>query len=189
MFKKYCYFTLLFCFFLWIVSSCNFDISSDNHLPCPNNTDHIDSLHDLSLNLCQFSELNKALSFAKTVNKPILAVYGGFAAVSNQKQVYKPLADPNANQLLKSEFIFLYLHVDDKTPLPDSLNLLDSRGHKLKTYGDFYMNREIIRYQKTTQPLYTIINYNDEDLINSPYTYKDFRDGLEFTAFLEKAMH
>ena len=114
----------------------------------------------------------KAVELAKKENKHVLVDFTGWACVNCRKMEENVWSDDRISTLLKDSFIIASLYVDDKTQLPDSAKFIDyTNGQSIiNTQGDKWSRFQTINFKQVSQPLYAIINYNQQ-LLNQPIAY------------------
>lgn len=83
-------------------------------------------------------------------------------------------SDPRVYKLLKEKFIVISLYVDDKKNLPAEQRFTytskDGNNRDIKTVGDKWSVFETENFKSNSQPLYAILN-NNEELITVPSGY------------------
>ncbi|HUH47748.1 MAG TPA: cytochrome c biogenesis protein CcdA, partial [Arenibacter sp.] len=73
---------------------------------------------DCPLGIDCFKDFDKGVAHAKTVNKPILLDFTGWACVNCRKMEETVWAEPDIYPLLKEEYILISLYIDDRKALP-----------------------------------------------------------------------
>jgi hypothetical protein len=108
-----------------------------------------------------FDDYDKGLAYAKTVNKPIMLDFTGFACVNCRKMENNVWSDPRVLSLLKNDIILISLYVDDKRDLPKSEQFTSkTTGSIIETVGDKWTDLMISKYKTNTQPLYVLTDLN-----------------------------
>jgi len=121
--------------------------------------------------LTVFTDYNKGLAYAKTVNKPVMLDFTGFACVNCRKMENNVWSDEKVLNILKNKVVLISLYVDDKRELPESEQTVSKEtGNEITTIGDKWTEFIITRYQTNTQPYYVLINLKEEKL-NTPISY------------------
>lgn len=130
----------------------------------------------------------EALAWAKEQGKPLMLDFTGWACVNCRKMENNIWTDEDILPLLQDKFVVASLYVDDRTELPKSEQKILPNGKMIKTIGNKYAQMEINRYGKITQPLYVIIDHNENSLSGQasydthgePKLFKEWlEDGLE----------
>ncbi len=112
-----------------------------------------------------FDDYDKGLAYAKTVNKPIMLDFTGFACVNCRKMENNVWSDPRVLSILKNEVVLISLYVDDKRDLPKSEQFTSkTTGSIIETVGDKWTDLMITKYKTNTQPLYVLSDLNGNSL-------------------------
>jgi thiol:disulfide interchange protein DsbD len=145
---------------------------------------HKDSDCILALNCTH--DYEEGLKMAKEQNKAILLDFTGYACVNCRQMEEKVWTKPGVYNLLLQRFIIVSLYVDDKKELPaaEQFTYTTKAGNKkeIVTVGDKWATFETENFDKNSQPLYAIINSNEE-LLTHPVGYvpdaKDYQQWLQ----------
>lgn len=157
--------------------------SSADHGDLPDGA-HLLAPHDI----LAFNDYDKGLAYAKTVGKPVMIDFTGWACVNCRKMEQTVWIKPNVLQILKNDVILISLYVDDKRKLEDD-EIVDSKlklGKKLKYIGQKWSELQTIKYKTNTQPYYVLMDH-DENNLNTPVAYTPdadeyfswLRDGID----------
>lgn len=112
-----------------------------------------------------FTDYEKGLAYAKTVNKPVLLDFTGHACVNCRKMENNVWTDEQVSQILKNEVVLISLFADDKRELPKSeQHISPSTGAKIETIGDKWTDFMITKYKTNTQPLYVLVDVEGNNL-------------------------
>jgi thiol:disulfide interchange protein len=112
-----------------------------------------------------FTDYEKGVAFAKTVKKPILLDFTGYACVNCRKMENNVWSDESILKILKNEVVLISLFVDDKRKMPVKQQFISkSSGSEIITYGDKWTDFMIEKYQTNTQPLYVVTDLNGKNL-------------------------
>jgi len=104
-----------------------------------------------------FDDYDKGLAYAKSVNKPIMLDFTGFACVNCRKMENNVWSDQRILPILMNDLVLISLYVDDKRDLPKSHQLVSkTTGSEIETIGDKWTDFMITRYKTNTQPLYVL---------------------------------
>ena len=116
-------------------------------------------------NIIVFDDYDKGLAYAKTVNKPIMLDFTGYACVNCRKMENNVWSDERILKILNNEVVLISLYVDDKREMPKSEQFISkTTGENLETYGDKWTDFMINTYKTNTQPLYVITDINGNNL-------------------------
>jgi thiol:disulfide interchange protein DsbD len=112
-----------------------------------------------------FDDYEKGLAYAKTVNKPIMLDFTGFACVNCRKMENNVWSDEVVLSILKNELVLISLYVDDKRELPKSEQFISkTTGSEIETIGDKWTDFMITKYKTNTQPLYVLTDLEGNNL-------------------------
>ena len=112
-----------------------------------------------------FDDYDKGLAYAKTVNKPIMLDFTGFACVNCRKMENNVWSDERVLSILKNDIVLISLYVDDKRELPKSEQFISkTTGAEIETIGDKWTDFMITKYKTNTQPLYVLTDLNGNSL-------------------------
>ncbi len=118
-----------------------------------------------------FTDYKKGLEYAKTVNKPVMLDFTGFACVNCRKMEINVWSDDKVLNILKNDVVLISLYVDDKRDLPKSEQYVSKEtGREVVTIGNKWSDFIITRYKTNTQPYYVLIDLNEKNL-NDPISY------------------
>jgi thiol:disulfide interchange protein DsbD len=129
---------------------------------------HLMAPHDIMA----FNDYDKGLAYAKKVGKPVMIDFTGKACVNCRKMEQNVWVKPKVLQMLKNDVILISLYVDDQRPLPAD-EIVDSKlrpGKKLKYIGQKWSELQTIKYKANTQPMYVLMDHNENNLID-PVAY------------------
>jgi thiol:disulfide interchange protein DsbD len=115
-----------------------------------------------------FDDYDKGLAYAKTVNKPIMLDFTGFACVNCRKMENNVWSDERVLYILKNEVVLISLYVDDKRELPKSEQFISkTTGSEIETIGDKWTDFMISKYKTNTQPLYVLTDLKGNSINES----------------------
>jgi thiol:disulfide interchange protein DsbD len=135
--------------------------------------------------LVVFDDYEKGLAYAKTVNKPIMLDFTGYACVNCRKMENTVWSDKNILDILKNELVLISLYVDDKRDLPLKEQFISkSTGSKIETIGDKWADFMISKYKTNTQPLYVLIDL-DGNSLNKTMPTISYTDVEEYQSWLK----
>jgi thiol:disulfide interchange protein DsbD len=158
-------------------------ISTADHGDLPDGA-HLLAPHDI----LAFNDYDKGVAYAKTVGKPIMIDFTGWACVNCRKMEQNVWVEPRVLEKLKNDVVLISLYVDDKRKLDDD-EVVDSQlkpGKKLKYIGQKWSELQTIKYKTNTQPYYVLMDH-DENNLNTPVAYTPdadeyyswLRDGID----------
>jgi thiol:disulfide interchange protein DsbD len=115
--------------------------------------------------LVVFDDYEKGLAYAKTVNKPIMLDFTGYACVNCRKMENNVWSDARVLSQLKNEVVLISLYVDDKRELPkEEQTVSKTTGAEITTTGDKWTDFMISKYKTNTQPLYVLTDLEGNSL-------------------------
>lgn len=125
----------------------------------------------ISYDIPAFKDYERALEYAKKVNKPLFLDFTGYGCVNCREVEDKVWSKEDVNKILKENFVVTSLYVDYKKDLPeDKIYISPSTGKKIKTIGNLYSDFQITRFKTNAQPYYVIMDYN-RNVIHSIKAY------------------
>jgi thiol:disulfide interchange protein len=130
-----------------------------------------------------FEDYEKGLAYAKSVNKPILLDFTGYACVNCRKMEDFVWSNPEILAVLNNEVVLISLYVDDKRELPVNEQYISKEtGKEIITSGNKWSDYQITRYKANAQPYYIILDSEGNDL-NAPVGYTP--DVAEYQSWLK----
>jgi thiol:disulfide interchange protein len=112
-----------------------------------------------------FDDYDNGLAYAKSVNKPIMLDFTGFACVNCRKMENNVWSDNKILPILKNDIVLISLYVDDKRDLPkDKQFVSPATGSQIETIGDKWTDFMISKYKTNTQPLYVLTDLEGNSL-------------------------
>jgi len=133
-----------------------------------------------------FTDYQKGMAYAKSVNKPILLDFTGFACVNCRKMEDFVWSKPEILSILKKDVVLISLYVDDKRELPKNEQYVSKEtGKEIVTIGNKWSDFQITHYKANAQPYYIILD-NQENRLSEPVGYTPDVD--EYKAWLETAI-
>ncbi|MBS7230915.1 thioredoxin family protein [Flavobacterium psychroterrae] len=117
-----------------------------------------------------FHDYEDGLAYAKSINKPIMLDFTGYACVNCRKMENNVWSEPTILPILKNDVVLISLYVDDKRELPKEEQFVTKSGDKIITVGDKWTDFMISKYKTNTQPLYIITDLEGKNLNSSKPT-------------------
>ncbi|MBN8696644.1 MAG: thioredoxin family protein [Bacteroidetes bacterium] len=134
----------------------------------------------------QYMEVNKhgvpyfkndyehALAYAKKVGKPLMVDFTGHACANCRKTEDFIWPDAGVSKILTDDVVLVSLYVDDKREL-DKKDFMKvfwyGQEREITTIGDKFKYMEETLYKQSTQPLYVLLDHNEQTL-TAPRGYK-----------------
>jgi thiol:disulfide interchange protein DsbD len=137
--------------------------------------------------ISSYYDYDQALACAREQKKPLFIDFTGHGCVNCRKMEEKVWSDPEVLKLLKDQYIVVSLYVDDKKiklPANEQYNSKSS-GKTITTLGEKNAELQEYYFGKSTQPLYCLLDANEE-LLQPAYgaDYFEFKVA-PFKQFLE----
>ncbi|MFD2943333.1 protein-disulfide reductase DsbD family protein [Flavobacterium notoginsengisoli] len=138
-------------------------------------------------NILAFDDYDKGMAYAKSVGKPVMIDFTGWACVNCRKMEQNVWPKPEVLEMLKNKIVLISLYVDDKRPL-DTNKIVESQlnpGKQLKYIGQKWSEMQTIKYKANSQPFYAIIDHQERNLIK-PIAYTP--DSDEYLLWLQSGI-
>ncbi|MBN9284901.1 MULTISPECIES: thioredoxin family protein [unclassified Flavobacterium] len=133
-----------------------------------------------------FTDYEKGMAYAKSVNKPVLLDFTGFACVNCRKMEDFVWSKPEILAVLKEKVVLISLYVDDKRELPKNEQYVSKEtGKEIVTVGNKWSDFQITHYKANAQPYYIILD-NQENRLSEPVGYTP--DAEEYKLWLDTAI-
>lgn len=145
--------------------------------------------NDFNSGLVVIKDLEEGLAYAKQENKPIMLDFTGYACVNCRKMEEHVWSDPQVFSILKNDLILVSLYVDDKTELPeDEQYKSEETGRRIRTYGNKWSEYQVVNYKSNSQPLYVMIDSDEDELMKEFASYQSHNNPKDFAAWLKKGV-
>ena len=126
------------------------------------------------------------MAIAKQQNKPVLIDFSGYGCVNCRKMEASVWTDPRVKSLIDDEYVLITLMVDDKTRLPEIIEVKESgRTSKLKTIGDKWSYLQRHKFGSNSQPFYVVLDADGMPLSPS-YAFDENPDN--YVEFLQRGI-
>ena len=94
--------------------------------------------------------------------------------------------DPKVRDLLTKDYVLISLYVDEKTPLPESIEVQENgQTTTLRTVGDKWSYLQRSKFGANAQPFYVLID-NEGKPLNGSYSYDESVEN--FVDFLQAGL-
>ena len=122
--------------------------------------------------LIAFEDYEKGLAYAKSVKKPILLDFTGYACVNCRKMEDFVWSDPAILKILQNEVVLISLYVDDKRELPKNEQYVSKEtGKEIVSVGNKWSDFQITKFKANAQPYYIILDNDGMMLSDKPESY------------------
>lgn len=136
----------------------------------------------------KYTDYEAGMAAAKAQGKPVMIDFTGFGCVNCRKMEASVWTDPKVADKLEKDYVLISLYVDDKTKLPQPIEVKDDRGgtHTLRTIGDKWSYLQTYKFGANAQPFYVTLD-NNGNALSGPFTYKE--DVQAYLDFLDKGLN
>lgn len=135
-----------------------------------------------------YYDYQEALQAAQREHKPIMVDFTGWSCVNCRKMENAVWTDPAVREMINQHFILLSLYVDDRTPLPDSLQYISKvDGTHIRTLGQLNADFEASRFNRNAQPYYVFLNPQGQPIMPGGYGYDP--DPAHFLQYLQEVLN
>lgn len=139
-----------------------------------------------------FHDYDKALAYAKEVNKPLFVDFTGWNCVNCRKMEEGVWVEDGVFESLRDDVVIVSLYVDERTPLPESEQKKEvkvgDRTRDMITVGDKWMIKQISEYNIAAQPYYVMQTPEGEDLSNGSADFQNHSDPKVFQEWMNKGL-
>ena len=134
-----------------------------------------------------FTNYEEGMAAARAQGKPVIVDFTGFGCVNCRKMEAAVWTDPSVAEKLNNDFVLISLFVDDKTPLPEHIEVTEADGTKrtLRTVGDKWSYLQRYKFGFNAQPFYVTLDHEGKPLSRS-FVYKE--DVPDYMDFLNTAL-
>ncbi|MBQ7419722.1 MAG: thioredoxin family protein [Prevotella sp.] len=134
----------------------------------------------------QFKDYEQGMTAAKEQHKPVMIDFTGFGCVNCRKMEAAVWTDEAVAQRLTNDYILISLYVDDKTPLPQPIEVeVNGQKHTLLTVGDKWSHLQAVKFGANTQPFYVLLD-EDGRLLGPSRSYNE--DIQEYIDWLDAGL-
>ena len=137
--------------------------------------------------LITFHDYHHGLEYAKKIGKPAMIDFTGHGCENCRKMEESVWSDESVLPILRDSLVVISLHVDEKIDLPEGSNITNKDGKKLKYTGQIWADMEEVRYGEVSQPLYVLIDHNEE-MLNIKASYQTHGEVSLFKPWLEEGI-
>ena len=137
----------------------------------------------------RFTDYDLGMAAARAEGKPALIDFTGYGCVNCRKMEAAVWTDPRVADRLRNDFVLISLFVDDKTPLPEPLEVTDANGQTktLRTIGAKWSYLQSHKFGANAQPFYVILDpATGKPLTGSRGYDEDVEEYLKFLSLSEK---
>ena len=130
----------------------------------------------------RFKDYEQGMEVARQEGKPVIIDFTGFGCVNCRKMEAAVWTDPRVADKLMNDYVLISLYVDDKTPLPEPIEVTDQQGRKkvLRTIGAKWSWLQSHRFGANAQPFYVLLDNDGRPLTGSRAYDEDVQGYLDF---------
>ncbi len=133
-----------------------------------------------------YKDYEVGMAAAKAAGKPVLIDFTGFGCVNCRKMEASVWTDPNVADKLTKDYVLISLYVDDKTPLPEPMEVTFNGEKKtLRTVGDKWSYLQASKFGANAQPFYVAVD-NEGNPLTASFSFKE--DVNAYVDFLNKGL-
>lgn len=155
-------------------------------------TTHLEEgMHEGPQGLPAFTDYDKALAYAKKVNKPLFVDFTGWGCVNCRKMEQSVWGEPGIIEKLRDDVVIVSLYVDERTELPkkEQKNIqVNGRDFSMVTIGNKWTAKQIEEYQTSSQPYYILQTPEGEDIPVGSADYQNHGNPEVFKKWLEDGL-
>jgi len=151
------------------------------------------STQDFNLNTkrveAHYTDYEQGMAAARAEGKPVLIDFTGFGCVNCRKMEAAVWTDSRVADMLTNDYVLISLYVDDKTPLPEPVEVTDQQGNTktLRTVGAKWSHLQSHKFGANAQPFYVILDPTTGKPLAGSRAYNEDID--EFIRFLNEGLH
>ncbi len=121
----------------------------------------------------RFDDYDMAMKYAKEKNMPVMLDFTGYGCVNCRKMEAAVWTDPEVAEIINNRYVLVTLHVDDKTPLPETIVVNENgQERKLRTVGDRWSYLQRYKFGANAQPFYVLLSPDGKPLAPS-YSFNE----------------
>ncbi len=151
----------------------------------------VEGMHKGPKGLMAFNDYDKAVAYAKEVNKPIFVDFTGWGCVNCRKMEQSVWGEPGIIEHLRDDVVIVSLYVDERTELPKKEQItrkVNGRDFSIVTIGNKWTAKQIEEYQTSSQPYYVLQTPDGKDIPVGSADYQNHGSPEVFKKWLEKGL-
>ena len=145
------------------------------------------NLYDNSVE-AKFTDYELGMAAAEREGKPVMIDFTGYGCVNCRKMEAAVWTDDKVRDILNNDYVLISLYVDDKTPLPETVTVIEANGQtrKLRTIGDKWSYLQRTKIGANTQPYYVLLDPKTGRPLNGLRSYDEDVDA--YVKFLQDGL-
>jgi thiol:disulfide interchange protein DsbD len=154
--------------------------------------EHVEGMHEGVHGIMMFDDYDKALAYAKKVNKPLMLDFTGWGCQNCRKMEETVWNAQGVLSILKDQVVVASLYVDEKKELPVSeqkeLEYAPGKKMAITQVGHKWGFLQMSRYKSNSQPHYRMLSPDGKDLANGPADFEHHGNAEAFKKWLEDGL-
>ena len=154
--------------------------------------EHVEGMHEGVHGIMMFDDYDKALAYAKKVNKPLMLDFTGWGCQNCRKMEETVWNAQGVLSILKDQVVVASLYVDEKKELPASehkeLEYAPGKKMAITQVGHKWGFLQMSRYKSNSQPHYRMLSPDGKDLANGPADFEHHGNAEAFKKWLEDGL-
>jgi thiol:disulfide interchange protein DsbD len=155
-------------------------------------TEYVEGMHEGVHDIMMFDDYDKALAYAKKVNKPLMLDFTGWGCQNCRKMEETVWNAEGVLSILKDKVVVASLYVDEKKELPASehkeLEYAPGKKMSITQVGHKWGFLQMSRYKSNSQPHYRMLSPDGKDLANGPADFEHHGNAEAFKKWLEEGL-
>jgi thiol:disulfide interchange protein DsbD len=154
-------------------------------------SEHVEGMHEGPQGTMAFNDYEKALDYAKKVNKPLFVDFTGWGCVNCRKMEQTVWGQPGIIEHLRNDVVIVSLYVDERTKLPKNEHTsidVNGRDFRVETIGNKWTAKQITEYKTSSQPYYVMKYPDGKDIEIGSADYQNHHDPAVFKKWLDDGM-
>jgi len=154
--------------------------------------EHVEGMHEGVHGIMMFDDYDKALAYARKVNKPLMLDFTGWGCQNCRKMEETVWNVEGVLSILKDQVVVASLYVDEKKELPASehkeLEYAPGKKMSITQVGHKWGFMQMSRYKSNSQPHYRMLSPDGKDLDNGPADFEHHGNAAAFKKWLEEGL-
>ncbi|MGL4851081.1 MAG: protein-disulfide reductase DsbD family protein [Phocaeicola sp.] len=134
----------------------------------------------------KYDNYEQGMEAARLSGKPVMLDFTGYGCVNCRKMEASVWTDEKVSRLINEDYILITLYVDDKTPLPEHVKVMENgKERTLRTVGDRWSYLQRVKFGANAQPFYVLLD-NEGKPLNKSYSFDE--DVNNYINFLQTGL-
>lgn len=152
----------------------------------------VEGMHKGPKGLMAFNDYDKALAYAKKVNKPLFVDFTGWGCVNCRKMEQSVWGEPGIIEHLRDDVVIVSLYVDERTELPKKEQVtrkVNGQDFSVVTIGNKWTAKQLDEYKTSSQPYYVLQTPEGKDIPIGSANFQNHGSPEVFKKWLEKGLN